>query len=162
MKELFSEFMRTLNVAALTAVLAAPVAFAQPAANPGPGGFVQQQVSFLTRLLSLTSAQQQQATTIFTAAANRGFPIDGSLRNAEQKLRAAERNNDRAGIQAISTTIGNLTAQMTAAESTAKAAFYQILTPDQQTKLNQFDTQDQGRFQSGPGPGPGGLPGRPH
>jgi Spy/CpxP family protein refolding chaperone len=63
--------------------------------------------------------------------------------------------NDNATIEQTATTIGNLTAQTTANQAKAEAAFYQILTPAQQSKLTQYESQSHGRMM-----GSGGFGGR--
>ena len=129
--------------------LAATAVFAQRPGG-GPGGFGgrmgasastpeeigQRRVTFLTRQLTLTDAQQQQALTIFTNAARTASTTRDSLKTAQQALSTAVTRNDIAGIDQAANTIGNLTAQTTSAEAKANAAFYQILTPDQQGKFH--------------------------
>lgn len=145
--------MQRITTFLLSSVLAGSLAFAQGPGNPpNPANFVQHRISFLTTLLSLTSTQQQEATTIFTNAATTENTLRGSLKTAHQNLRTAVQNNDAATIGSVSTTIGSLTAQLTSAGAKADAAFYQILTPDQQTKFNQFQSQG-GGFGHGRGPG---------
>jgi Spy/CpxP family protein refolding chaperone len=116
---------------------------------------VQQRIGFLTNLLSLTAAQQLRATTIFTTAARAGVTIVSNLESAHQSLETAIKNNDSAAIDQISATIGNLTAKGTSNDAKADAAFYQMLSPGQQTKLIQFEAQEGG---AGPGPAPGRRP----
>jgi len=124
--------------------LTASIVLAQ---GPGPGGphdpatRIQHHVQHLTKALSLTPEQQQQATTIFTNAANGQSAIHDSMKTAHDSLQTAIRNNDQNGITQASTTIGNLTAQMIAAQAKAHAAFYQILNPDQQSKMNQLESE---------------------
>ena len=60
------------------------------------------------------------------------------MKLTRQSLTTAIRNNDTAGINQLSATLGNLHAQMTAGGATANAAFFQILTADQQSMLTQF------------------------
>jgi len=92
----------------------------------------------LNTLLGLNSAQQQQATAIFAAAVTARTAIRGDMKAARLSLTAAIKSNDSAGIGQLSTALGNLTAQMTAAGASANAAFYQLLTADQQSQLTQF------------------------
>ncbi len=151
---------KTLTTFLLTSALATQLLFAQGPGNPpNPANMVQRRVSFLTTLLSLTSNQQTQASTIFTNAASSATVARGSLRAARQSLADAVAKNDTAAIDQASTTIGNLTAELTSTEAKADAAFYQILTPDQQTKLNQLKSQGPGLFRGGMGPA--GRRGRP-
>jgi Spy/CpxP family protein refolding chaperone len=146
---------RTLTIFVFAAALGISTLVAQsPSTSPNPGNFVQHRVNFLTTLLSLTTAQQQQATTIFTNAASAEASVHSSMSAARQTLKTAVQANDAAGIEQAATTIGNLTAQTTVNQAKADAAFYQILTPAQQTKLNQFESQSHGHM------GGGGFRGR--
>ncbi len=120
-------------------VLGSSFLFAQPAHTPhDPAAMIQRRVSQLTTLLTLTPAQQQQATTIFTASATADQTTNAALATARQNLNAAVKNNDAGGIEQAATAIGNLTAQVTISDSKAQASFLQMLTPDQQTKYNQL------------------------
>jgi Spy/CpxP family protein refolding chaperone len=140
-------------------VLATSLVLAQGrGGGPNSANAVQHRISYLTTLLSLNSSQQQQATTIFTNAATTASSLHTSLKTAHQTLNEAIQKNDATGIEQASTTIGNLTAQLTSADAKARAAFYQILMPDQQTKFTQLESQGpMGRgFGHGRGPaGPG-------
>jgi Spy/CpxP family protein refolding chaperone len=117
---------------------------------------VQHRVDFLTRQLSLNAQQQQQATSIFTEAANGAKSFHDQMRTAHQNLQAAVEKNDADGIEQSSNTIGNLTAQMIAAHAKADAAFYQTLTPDQQSKMKDMEAHH-GHGMHGM-PGHGGPP----
>lgn len=139
----------------LTLGFAASVVLAQgPGAGgpPDPATRIQHHVQHLTKVLSLTPDQQQQATTIFTNAANGETSIHDSLKTAHENLQTAIKNNDQNGITQAATTIGNLTAQIVAAQAKAHAAFYQVLTPDQQSKLSQFENQGPGHGHGFGGP----------
>ncbi len=133
--------MTKISIATLTLLLfAAALLFAQnPPKPPSPEEMVQHRVSYLTTVLSLSKPQQQQATTIFTNAANDGSTMHDSLRSAHESLAAAVKSNDNVAIEQAATTIGNIIAQLTAARAKADAAFYQILTPDQQNKMTQLE-----------------------
>jgi len=143
------KFAKLLAVVLLTAV-----AFAQ---GRGPGGTppdpqtrIQMRVSFLTTFLNLTDAQKASATTIFTDAYTASQTPQASLRSARQSLSDAVKSNNTGAIDQISATIGALNGQLTAIDSKAEAAFYALLTADQQAK---YDTTPHG----GPGfGGPGG------
>ena len=149
---------------------ATAVLFAQnsgAAANPGngtppnPSNIAQRQIQRLTTLLDLTPDQVTQATTIFTNAASNSAGIFSNLRSERQALHTAVQNNDSNGISQDSTAIGTLTGQLTGIAASAQAAFYQILTPTQQTKLNSL-RGGSGRMMGGPpmepgGPGPRGF-----
>lgn len=113
---------------------------AAPHTPPSPAKMAQHRVSYLTTVLSLTPEQQTQATTIFTGEANSFSSLHSQMRTARKNLETAIQKNDTAAISQLSAAIGNLTAQMTQADASAKAAFYQTLTADQQTKLSQLES----------------------
>ena len=154
--------MRTtlLKVTAFLA-LTGIVVMAQHGNPPDPAKMAQHRIDFLTKQLSLTPQQQQQATTIFSETANNAKATHDQMRTAHDNLKAAIQKNDSAGIEQAANTIGNLTTQMTLTHAKAQAAFYQILTPDQQAKMNDMESRHHGmgwRRHGGPGgppPGPG-------
>lgn len=132
--------------------------FAQDAVKPhDPARRIERHIQFLTKALSLTSDQQQQATTIFTNAANAEKGFHDQMQTAHESLQAAVQKNDSAGIDQAANTLGSLTGQMAATHAKARAAFLQTLTPDQQSKLKEFESHGHGRHMRGPhGFGPGG------
>jgi Spy/CpxP family protein refolding chaperone len=134
----------TLTTALITVVaLVGIVAHAQHQ-PPDPAKMVQRHVEFLTEKLGLSSAQQQQATTIFTNASANAKTLHDQMQAAHQNLQAAVQKNDNAGIEQAANTLGNLMAQATAAHGKADAAFYQTLTPDQQSKFSEMQSHGPG------------------
>jgi Spy/CpxP family protein refolding chaperone len=138
---------------AMTAFCASFLLAQGPGTPPTPADMVAHQVERLTTLLTLTAAQQAQATTIFTAEVTAASTVQTSLKTAHTALNAAVLKNDTATINAQATQIGTLTTQLTAAHANAQAAFYLILTPDQQTKYATVLSRGNGRGFGGPGPG---------
>ena len=130
---------------------------AQHGNPPDPAKMAQHHLDFLTRQLSLTPQQQQQASTIFGQVANNAKANHDQLRAAHDSLKTAIQKNDTAGIEQAANTIGNLTTQMMVAHAKAQAAFYQTLTPEQQTKMNDLESRHHGMGRHGHG-GPGGPP----
>ena len=122
--------------ALIASLLAASCLMAQGMRTPpDPATIAQRRIAHLTTLLTLTTAQQQQATNIFTNSATANAAVRTNLKTAHTVIADAVKKNDTAGIDRAATTIGNLTAQLTSTEGKADAAFYALLTPDQQTKL---------------------------
>jgi len=162
--------MRTTLLKVTTAVLALASVFAmaQHGNPPDPGKMAQRHLDFLTKQLSLTPQQQQQASTIFSEAASNAKATHDQMRAAHDSLKAAIQKNDSAGIEQAANTIGNLTTQMITSHAKAQAAFYQTLTPDQQAKMNELESHHHGMgmmrrhgfVHGGPGgaSGPGGPP----
>jgi len=142
---------------AVLACAVAVTAFAQTQHTPpSPADIAAHQVKRLTTLLSLTSAQQQQATTIYTNAATAEQAIRAADKGTRENLRTAVKNNDAASIDQISSSMAQSTAQLTSIRAKADAAFYQTLTAEQQTKFTELESEHMGLF-GGPG-GPGGPP----
>lgn len=155
-----SKFTKVITIAAMCASLAAAQRMhawnttgGTPGAPPDPAMMIQMRVAFLTSVLGLSDSQKTQATSIFTSAQTSAQAIHSSLQTAMQTLSDAVKKNDGATIDQASATLGTLHGQLTAINAKANAAFYAILTADQQTK---YDSMPHGGPHGGPGPGPGG------
>jgi Spy/CpxP family protein refolding chaperone len=145
--------MKTLLPALL---LLSTAMFAQTPPNGRPHGGPPERgdaghIAMMTTLLSLSSGQQSQASTIYATARASQKGVQTNMRAAQTSLAAAIKKNDVAAIETLSTQIGTLHSQTLSIQSKAEAAFYATLTPEQQTK---YDTLNHGGF-GGPG-GPGG------
>jgi Spy/CpxP family protein refolding chaperone len=147
--------LKKLTISISIAVALAALALGQnppaPPTPPDPQVMIQMRVSFLASYLTLTDAQKAGATSIYTNACTAGQTIQTNLQTSRQSLASAVKKNDTATIATLAATIGTLTGQLTAINSTADASFYALLTADQQTR---YDAMPPG-FGGGPG-GPGG------
>jgi Spy/CpxP family protein refolding chaperone len=130
-----------------------PMQNGTPPTPPDPQQMLQRQIDRLSNLLTLTDAQKAQAATILGNAEQSIQPLRQQMGDAHKSLAQAVKTNDVAQIEQLSTTIGLLTGQTTSIESKAQAAFFAILTPDQQAKM------PNGPLFGGPGMGPGRGPG---
>ena len=149
--------MKTLSKAMLVTALAAGAVMAQSQYGPpDPATMVQRRVQRLTQMLSLTTDQTAQATTIFTNAETAITPIQTNLQTYRTSLETAVKGNQVGTIDTLAGQIGTAQGQVLDIQSKANAAFYAILTSDQQTKLNSMP----GMLGGGRGPGPGGPMGR--
>jgi Spy/CpxP family protein refolding chaperone len=92
----------------------------------------------LAALLSLSPAQRLQAAAIFTNASGTRASVRSNLKAARKALKDAVKSNDTGGIAQASNALGVLTGQYIASGAAANAAVFQLLTPDQQTKLSQY------------------------
>ena len=148
---------KTLIGIACSTLLLTSFVFAQgPHTPPDPATMVQRHVAHLTTLLSLTTAQQTQATTILTNAATANSGLSANMKTAHQSLSDAVKKDDLATIDSAATTLGGLSGQRIGTDAKAQAAIYAILTPDQQTKLTALESQGgwhQGMGMMGGGPG---------
>jgi Spy/CpxP family protein refolding chaperone len=146
---------KKLLAVTLAIAVAIPALAQTPPKPPSAADIAKRQVKTLTTLLSLTSAQQQQALTIYTNAASAQQTAMDSDKESRESLRTAIKNNDSATIDQVASTMAQTHAQITSIKAKADAAFYQILTADQQTKLSDLESQHIGVFGE---PGPGGPP----
>lgn len=154
--------LKKVAILCMTAALSAALVCAQ---GPGPRGMggpppdpdtmIKMRVDFLATQLTLTDAQKAKATAIFADAYTASQTLQSSLQTTRQSLPAAVKKNDTAAIDQLAATVGSLTGQLTAIQSKAEAAFYAILTTDQQAK---YDQMPHGGPGGGSGPmGPGGF-----
>jgi Spy/CpxP family protein refolding chaperone len=151
---------KTVIALVLTYVFAAPALFAQTANTTpaGPSGstraahMVLHRVNYLTTVLSLTPAQQTQVTSILTSAATNRSTVHASMKTAHTNLQNAIHSNDAAAMEQAANSIGTLIAQQTLAHAKTEAAIYQVLTPEQQTKMSQLESEG---HRGGRGFGPG-------
>jgi hypothetical protein len=93
-------------------------------------------VKTLTTALSLTPDQQGQAASIFAAAQSTRTTLRTNAKTAMQSLGSAVKATDAVAIGQLAVTIGTLRAQMVSAGANAHAAFYRLLTLNQQALLN--------------------------
>lgn len=138
-------YFYTLIALSCCALLKAQTAI--PAGPPTSAKLVVNRVSRLTTLLSLTSAQQASATTLFSQEENALQASRTNMMKARQALQTAIDANDTAGIVTAAQQIGQLTTQDIETRAEADAAFQALLTDEQRAKLKQM---------AGPGVGPAG------
>ena len=145
-----NKFSRILIAASFSAALLCAQGRGPGGTPPTPAEMVAHRVDRLTTLLSLTDDQKARATTIFTDAATASTTARANSQTQRDALAAAVKKNDLAGIDQAATALGTISGQLTAIEAKADAAFYAILTPDQQAKYDQRGAGGPGRF-GGPG-----------
>lgn len=118
---------------------------------PTPAQIVQHEVQHYTALLTLTSAQQEQATTIFTSKATSEASLHATEHTDREALNTAIKSGNTATIQTVAAELGTLEGSMTANRALAQAALYQILTEEQQIRFAAIENQPGGM---GPGQPP--------
>src|SRR5437868_15361205 len=100
---------KVLALAALitgSAMAQGPFGVMTASAPPDPATVVANHVSRLTALLTLTTAQAAQATTIFTNALNAITPLETTLSGYYTSLHTAVQSDAIATIEQLSTSIG--------------------------------------------------------
>jgi Spy/CpxP family protein refolding chaperone len=132
-------------------LIAAPAAFARvdhaKTANhrPNVAERIDHRVAYLTTVLSLTSAQQQQAKTIFMNAAKANSAVFANLKTERQSLSKAVSGNEPAStIAMLSDAIGSDAGKLVANRAMASEQFRKMLTAEQQTKLTQLQQEAHG------------------
>ena len=127
---------------------------------PTPAQMAQREVQQYSSLLTLTSEQQEQALTIYTAAATTTEPLQTSERTLHQTLETAITTGEASVISQTAASLGQINGEITAARALADAKFYQLLTADQQTRFTALKNTHMHGGPGGGGPG-GGGPGGP-
>ena len=93
------------------------------------------EVKRYTALLTLTAPQQEAALTISTTEATASAALRTTEHTDRDALEAAIIADNTATIAQLSSALGELSGQNILARSNAGAAFYKLLTPEQQAKL---------------------------
>jgi Spy/CpxP family protein refolding chaperone len=140
---------RILALGMAGAWMALTVAAQTASTSASSGQIAADMVARLGKQLALSAEQQAQATTIFTTEQNALAALRSNLQTAQKTLQTAITSNDSATIGAQSTEIGSLTGQRVLAQSTASAAFYAILTPEQQGKYKAMPRLGEARLAGG-------------
>jgi Spy/CpxP family protein refolding chaperone len=97
--------------------------------------------------LNLTADQKAQAKTIFQDAKAAAALVRPQLQASRQAMANAIQAGDTGSIPALAAEMGKSQVQLTVIRSTAMAKLCAILTPDQQTKLEQMQTKIQQALQ---------------
>ena len=106
-----------------------------------PEQMAQHQVQRYTTLLSLSPAQVEQATTLFTAEATARSGQHATERAAHEALEAAIKANDKEIIQSTATAMGQKSGEMMAAHALLQAQFYAMLTAEQKAKYSELEEE---------------------
>jgi Spy/CpxP family protein refolding chaperone len=120
-------------------------------APPDPQQMVEMRINMLAKVLSLTDAQKAAATKIFADAMTANQALREKIAAAHEALAAAVKTNNTAAIEQAARDIGTYTGQIAATDGKAEAAFYLLLTPDQQKIFDAMPHHGPG------GMGPGGM-----
>lgn len=139
-----------LLAAALALGVAATVAVAQ---GPGPHGhdglFSHHMMEFFADYLNLTDAQQTQIKAIADKERPAGEPLMQQMMQSHQAMTAlvTSGNFDENKARAIATQQAQIMVEMDVHRAKVESEMYQVLTPDQKTKLNDWIAKKQAEFQ---------------
>lgn len=142
--------MKFATIAAMTAGMAlAQQAPANPPASantPAHRPFARMHRQ-MAKALNLTDAQKQQAKAIFQETRQRTQPIRAELRQNRKAMSEAIKADNKADIQKLSKTDGELMGRLLAARNEAKAKFYSLLTPEQRATAQKLHAQFRQRME---------------
>lgn len=116
-------------------------------------------INFFTTLLALTPDQQQQTAGIFASASAGQAAVKAEMKVLRQNMGRAVTSNNLGGINSAAVTLGTLSAKRHTIGAAANAAFYQILSANQQATLNQWFPEWEAAMTTPPS-GQSGIPRR--
>jgi protein CpxP len=145
------KFRSMMSITALAVVLAAGIAMAQPHGGPHGGGdfFGGGMMGFFSDYLDLTDAQQAQIKQIVAKEKPALEPLfKQEMQTHEQMMQLIQSGSfDEAKAQAIATQGAQIHSQLEVQHARIANEAYQVLTADQKTKLAQYITKREQRFE---------------
>jgi Spy/CpxP family protein refolding chaperone len=145
------KFRSMMSIVALALVLAAGIAIAQPHGGPHGGGdfFGGGMLGFFTDYLDLTDAQQAQIKQIVAKEKPALEPLfKQEMQTHQQMLQLIQSGTfDEAKAQAIANQGAQVHTQLEVQHARIANEAYQVLTADQKTKLAQYITKREQRFE---------------
>lgn len=150
-------FSFRLLVAALAITLGAAFASAQnadtqtappPAGHKygfGPAGHM---IAFYSKVLGITDAQKAQMKSVLRSEHATMKPLMQQVHQLDQQLKQYEEGTfDQAKVQALVSQQAQTLVQLKVEEARIHSELYQLLTPDQQAKLKEFEANREARMQ---------------
>lgn len=104
-------------------------------------------MEFFADYLNLTDAQQTQMKTILQKEHASLKPLMLQMRQTHQALRAYEQGTfDEAKVRAIAAQQAQAQVELMVAETRVHNELFQVLTPEQQTKMKEMETRHEARM----------------
>jgi protein CpxP len=152
------EFMKSIRfrflVAALAVMLGAAMAHSQTADAAAPPahehgvGMLGHMLEFPFKELNLSDAQHEQIKALIQKEHPAMKPLMMQLHGLQQQLKPySEGTYDEAKVQAIVAQQAQTLVQMKVQETRIRSEVYQLLTPEQQTKLKEIEANHEARMQ---------------
>jgi len=144
-----------LLIAAMAVMLGSVIAKSQTATDTPPPamhghefGMHEHMMGFFSKALNLTDDQKTQMKAIMQKEHPAMKPLMQQQHQIDQQLRQyVEGPFDAAKVQALAAQKSQIQAQLTVAETRVHNQMYQLLTPDQQTKLKEMEANHEARMQ---------------
>jgi periplasmic protein CpxP/Spy len=142
-------------IAALAVVLGAALAKSQtadatppPMHGPGMFGMDHHLMGFLGKYLDITDAQKAQMKDVLQKERATMQPLMQQERQLNEQLKQYVQGTfDEAKVQALVSQQAQTLVQLKVDETRVHSELYQLLTPDQQAKLKQFETNREEHMQ---------------
>jgi Spy/CpxP family protein refolding chaperone len=144
-----------LLAAALAVLIGTAIAKSQPADAPPPPpmhehefGFGGHMMGFFADYLNLTDAQQAQMKSIMQKEHPTMKPLFQQLHQTKQQLRQYEEGAyDETKVRALATQQAQTMVEVTVAQTRIHNELFQVLTPDQQSKMKEYEANHEARMQ---------------
>ncbi len=153
MKSIRSRFLIAAIAVLFTTVVANSQSQTAEAAPPpmhehGHGfGHGEHMLEFFTDYLNLTDAQQAQAKSILEKEHATLKPLLQQLHQTEQQLRQYEQGAyDEAKVRALAAQQSQAQIELTVQKTRIHSELFQILTPEQQAKMKEFEANREARM----------------
>jgi Spy/CpxP family protein refolding chaperone len=151
MKSIRSRFLIAAIAVLFTTVVAnshSQIAEAAPPPMHEHGfGHGEHMLEFFADYLSLTDTQQAQAKSIMQKEHATLKPLIQQLHQTEQQLRQYEQGAyDEAKVRALATQQSQAQIELTVQKTRIHSELFQLLTPDQQAKMKQFEANREARM----------------
>jgi len=154
-----------LLVAAMAVVFAAAVAKSQSADTQAATmhhhefGFGEHRMGFFADYLNLSDAQQTQMKAVMVKEHATLKPLMQQLHQTHQQLRQYEQGAyDEARVRAVAAQESQTLTELTVQKTRIHSELFQMLTPDQQTKMKEFEARHEARIEKHMGQAPSGPP----
>ena len=149
MKSIRSRFLIAALAVMLTTALAnSQTADAAPPMHGHEFGFGGHMLEFFADYLNLSNAQQAQIKTILQKEHPTVKPLMQQLHQTEQQLRQYEEGAyDEAKVRALAAQESQAQGELTVQKTRIHNELFQVLTPDQQAKMKEFEAKREARMQ---------------
>jgi protein CpxP len=151
MKSIRSRFLIAAIAVLFTTVVTNSYSQTAEAATPhmhGAGfGHGEHMLEFFTDYLGLTDAQQEQAKSILQKEHTTLKPLFQQLHQTKQQLRQYEEGTyDETKVRALAVQESQAQVELTVQKTRIHSELFQLLTPDQQAKMKQFEANREARM----------------
>lgn len=146
-----------LLIAAVAVLLGSTIAKSQTATDAPPPppmhghefGMHEHMMGFFAKALNLTDDQKAQMKAIMEKEHPAMKPLLQQQHQIDLQLRQyVEGTYDEAKVRTLATQKSQIETELTVAETRVHNQMYQLLTPDQQSKLKEIEAQHEARMQS--------------